>query len=57
MKYYLLRRFIYTIILLLAVSAFSFFLIDLPSGDYLTSYVSRLRDARVPRSIRRKWRR
>jgi peptide/nickel transport system permease protein len=45
-KYYLLRRFIYTIILLLTVSAFSFFLIDLPSGDYLSSYVARLRDAR-----------
>lgn len=46
MKYYLLRRFFYTVILLFAVSAFSFFLIDLPPGDYLTSYVASLRDAR-----------
>lgn len=46
MKYYLLRRFFYTVVLLFAVSAFSFFLIDLPPGDYLTSYVASLRDAR-----------
>jgi len=46
MKAYLFRRFLYTIVLLFAVSAFSFFLIDLPPGDYLTSYVASLRDAR-----------
>ncbi|MEZ4725644.1 MAG: ABC transporter permease [Caldilineaceae bacterium] len=46
MKTYLLRRFLYMIILLWAVSAFSFFLVDLPPGDYLTSYVASLRDAR-----------
>lgn len=46
MKFYLLRRFVYMVILLFAVSAFSFFLIDLPPGDYLTSYVASLRDAR-----------
>jgi peptide/nickel transport system permease protein len=46
MRYYLLRRFLYMVILLVAVSAFSFFLIDLPPGDYLTSYVASLRDAR-----------
>jgi peptide/nickel transport system permease protein len=46
MKSYLFRRFLYMIILLFAVSAFSFFLIDLPPGDYLTSYVASLRDAR-----------
>ncbi len=46
MKYYLLRRFFYMVVLLLAVSAFSFILIDLPPGDYLTSYVASLRDAR-----------
>jgi peptide/nickel transport system permease protein len=46
MKTYLLRRFLYMIILLFAVSAFSFFLVDLPPGDYLTSYVASLRDAR-----------
>lgn len=46
MRYYLLRRFLYMVVLLVAVSAFSFFLIDLPPGDYLTSYVASLRDAR-----------
>jgi peptide/nickel transport system permease protein len=45
-RYYLLRRFFYTVVLLFAVSAFSFFLVDLPPGDYLTSYVASLRDAR-----------
>lgn len=46
MRYYLFRRFMYMVILLVAISAFSFFLIDLPPGDYLTSYVASLRDAR-----------
>ncbi|MCB0115935.1 MAG: ABC transporter permease [Caldilineaceae bacterium] len=46
MRYYLMRRFMYMIVLLFAVSAFSFFLIDLPPGDYLTSYVAALRDSR-----------
>jgi peptide/nickel transport system permease protein len=45
-KYYLFRRFLYMIVLLFAVSAFSFFLIDLPPGDYLTSYVASLRESR-----------
>src|SRR5688500_16969239 len=34
------------VVLLVAVSAFSFFLIELPPGDYLTSYVSRLQETR-----------
>jgi peptide/nickel transport system permease protein len=46
MRAYLLRRLFYTIVLLVAVSAFSFFLIDLPPGDYLTSYVASLREQR-----------
>lgn len=46
MRAYLLRRLLYTVLLLVAVSAFSFFLIDLPPGDYLSSYVARLRDTR-----------
>jgi peptide/nickel transport system permease protein len=46
MKSYLARRFMYMVVLVLAVSAFSFFLIDLPPGDYLTSYVSRLQETR-----------
>jgi peptide/nickel transport system permease protein len=45
-KYYLFRRLLYMVILLFAVSAFSFFLIDLPPGDYLTSYIASLRDTR-----------
>jgi peptide/nickel transport system permease protein len=45
-KAYLLRRFFYTVVLLVAVSAFSFFLIDLPPGDYLSAYVANLRDSR-----------
>ena len=46
MKSYLLRRFIYMLILLAAVSLFSFILVQLPPGDYLTSYIARLRDTR-----------
>ncbi|MBI5304454.1 MAG: ABC transporter permease [Chloroflexi bacterium] len=46
MRYYLLRRFQYMAILLVGVSVFSFFLIQLPPGDYLTAYISRLRDTR-----------
>lgn len=46
MKTYLLKRLVYTIFLLIAVSIFSFVLIDLPPGDYLTSYIASLRDQR-----------
>lgn len=46
MRTYLLRRFMYMMILLISVSIFSFILIQLPPGDYLTSYISRLRDTR-----------
>lgn len=46
MRAYLIRRLLYTIVLLAAVSAFSFFLIDLPPGDYLSSYVASLREQR-----------
>jgi len=46
MRYYLFRRFMYMIVLLVAVSFFSFFLIQLPPGDYLTAYMARLRDTR-----------
>ena len=46
MKSSLLRRFIYMAFLLVAVSLLSFFLVQLPPGDYLTSYISRLRDTR-----------
>jgi peptide/nickel transport system permease protein len=46
MKSYLFRRFIYMVILLLTVSLVSFLLVQLPPGDYLTSYIARLRDTR-----------
>jgi peptide/nickel transport system permease protein len=46
MRSYLLRRFLYMVALLFSVSLFSFFLIQLPPGDYLTSYIARLRDTR-----------
>lgn len=46
MKSYLLRRFIYMVILLFTVSFVSFMLVQLPPGDYLTSYIARLRDTR-----------
>jgi peptide/nickel transport system permease protein len=46
MRSYLLRRFFYMLILLGVVSLFSFILIQLPPGDYLTSYMARLRDTR-----------
>jgi peptide/nickel transport system permease protein len=43
---YLFRRFGYMIMLLAAVSVVSFFLINLPPGDYISSYIARLRDTR-----------
>src|SRR5512140_3020938 len=46
MRSYLLRRFLYMLVLLATVSLFSFVLIQLPPGDYLSSYISRLRDTR-----------
>lgn len=46
MRSYLLRRFVYMVALIFSVSLVSFILIQLPPGDYLTSYISRLRDTR-----------
>ena len=46
MRAYLFRRFLYMVVLLAVVSLFSFVLIQLPPGDYLTSYIARLRDTR-----------
>lgn len=46
MRSYLLRRFLYMVVLLAAVSMFSFVLVQLPPGDYLSSYIARLRDTR-----------
>lgn len=44
MKSYLLRRFTYMVILLVVISIASFILVQLPPGDYLTSYIAVLRD-------------
>jgi peptide/nickel transport system permease protein len=44
MQSYLFRRFIYMVILLFTVSLVSFVLVQLPPGDYLSSYIARLRD-------------
>jgi peptide/nickel transport system permease protein len=41
---YILRRVMYMIPTLLVVSILSFFIIQLPPGDYLSSYVATLRD-------------
>ena len=43
MLFYIIRRFLFMIILLLMVSVVSFIIIQLPPGDYLTSYVENLR--------------
>lgn len=40
---YILRRFLYMILLVALSSVVSFMIIQLPPGDYLTSYVSQLR--------------
>ena len=42
---YILRRFIYMIITVMLVSVISFILIQLPPGDYLTTYISELESA------------
>ncbi|GAC1549876.1 MAG: ABC transporter permease [Herpetosiphon sp.] len=46
MKYYLLRRLGYSLVLLALISAFSFFLIELPPGDYLTSRIASMTEQR-----------
>ncbi|MBX2999704.1 MAG: ABC transporter permease [Caldilineaceae bacterium] len=43
MAFYILRRFIYLIPTLFAVSILSFVIIQLPPGDFLTSYAAQLR--------------
>ena len=52
MPSYLLRRLFYMIILLFMLSIVSFIVIQLPPGDYLTSYIARLQemDAEVSRA-------
>ena len=46
MKTYLLRRLGYSMVLLIAISAFAFFLIELPPGDYLSSRIASLQEQR-----------
>ncbi len=43
MLFYIFRRFLYAIMVLLIVSVISFTIIQLPPGDYLTSYIMALR--------------
>jgi len=42
MFFYIMRRFLYMIILLLSVSVVSFIIIQLPPGDWLTTYIASL---------------
>jgi peptide/nickel transport system permease protein len=44
MLYYFIRRFIYMVITVAVVSIVAFILIQLPPGDYLTSYVMQLQE-------------
>jgi len=41
---YVLRRLLYMAVLLLAISVVAFIIIQLPPGDYLTSYIASLRE-------------
>ncbi len=43
MLYYLLRRLVYMVIVLIAVSVVAFVVIQLPPGDWLSSYIIRLK--------------
>lgn len=44
MKYYIIRRFIYMLVLLFVVSITAFTVIQLPPGDFLTTYIQGLED-------------
>jgi peptide/nickel transport system permease protein len=43
MKAYIARRFMYMLLMLMMASVVSFFVITLPPGDYMTSYIMRLK--------------
>lgn len=45
MLFYIIRRFIYMVIILIVVSITAFIIIQLPPGDYVTSYVAQLEAA------------
>ena len=42
MTYYFIRRFLYMLLILFIVSVVAFIIIQLPPGDYLTSYIMQL---------------
>jgi len=42
---YIIRRFLYMVIILIAVSVISFIIIQLPPGDYVTTYVAQLHES------------
>ena len=44
MLYYFLRRLIYMVITVAAVSVVAFIIIQLPPGDYLTSHIMQLEE-------------
>ncbi len=43
MLHYIIRRFLYMIVILLVLSVVAFIIIQLPPGDYLTSYIMKLK--------------
>ena len=43
MLFYIIRRFFYMFVILLALSVVSFVIIQLPPGDYLSTYIAQLR--------------
>ncbi len=47
MLFYIIRRFLYMIIIMLVVSVVAFTIIQLPPGDYLTSVIGNLRRAGI----------
>ena len=48
MLYYVIRRFVYMLILLWVLSVVSFIIIQLPPGDFLTSYIGQLAKSGQP---------
>ena len=44
---YLIRRLFYAVLAVWAVSIISFFIINLPPGDYVTSYIAQLEIGRA----------
>lgn len=61
MREYLIRRFLFLLVVLAGISVISFVVINLPPGDYLTSYVANLEqlgiqvDAELAQSMRERY--